>query len=556
MKHKFILSAIHVCLIVVLIFAFVLLLETQPVKAVMNGPIYIRANGSVDPPSAPISSIDNVTYTLTSDITNSTIVQRDNIILDGGGHKIQGGGFTFSKGVGLWGRKNVTVRNVVIKSFYYGIDIEYSAMNDRILGCSIANNTYAGVYVGSSSGINVTGNIFSHNVAGVTLASSSNNVIRANTFVGDGLYVSDSYGNVVDGNVANGKPLVYLEKVSNRNVTDAGQVILVNCSSIRVENLDLSDTVVGLEMWGTTDSRIVNNTITNSDNSIWLYGDASHNLISENSIMNSGTSGIYLAFSSSNNITANMVLNAQYDGIALESSSDHNRVIGNDVKNNREYGISVVGSSNNVIYHNSFVNNTQQAHVASPPGISNVWNSSYPSGGNYWSNYNGTDANSDALGNTPYTIDADNRDNQPLMGMFNTFNAGTWNGTQYNMNIISKSTLSNFNFNPANRTLNFTVTGQTGTQSFCRVDIPKALMWTDNPSQWTIKVGGNLTPADRIIETSDTSYIHFTYTHSTKTVQIQSTHAIPENISSIVLIALLTITLALSAIYKRKRKDA
>jgi len=34
--------------------------------------------------------------------------------------------------------------------------------------------------------------------------------------------------------------------------------------------------------------------------------------------------------------------------------------------------------------------------------------------GNYWSDYTGTDANNDDIGDTPYVIDADNKDRYPL----------------------------------------------------------------------------------------------------------------------------------------------
>jgi hypothetical protein len=56
--------------------------------------------------------------------------------------------------------------------------------------------------------------------------------------------------------------------------------------------------------------------------------------------------------------------------------------------------------------------------------MSNYWDNSYPSGGNYWSDYTGVDLNStpsqnvpppDGIGDTRYLIDSDSRDNYPLM---------------------------------------------------------------------------------------------------------------------------------------------
>jgi len=67
---------------------------------------------------------------------------------------------------------------------------------------------------------------------------------------------------------------------------------------------------------------------------------------------------------------------------------------------------------NNRIYHNDFVDNKKQVQSYSS---SNVWDDGYPSGGNYWSDYNGYDSNHDGIGDTSYFIDENNTDHYPLM---------------------------------------------------------------------------------------------------------------------------------------------
>jgi nitrous oxidase accessory protein NosD len=62
---------------------------------------------------------------------------------------------------------------------------------------------------------------------------------------------------------------------------------------------------------------------------------------------------------------------------------------------------------------NNFVNNNVQVYSTSDSA--NIWDGGYPSGGNFWSDYNGTDANHDGIGDTPYIIDANNTDHYPLM---------------------------------------------------------------------------------------------------------------------------------------------
>jgi parallel beta-helix repeat protein len=267
----------------------------------------------------------------------------------------------------------------------------------------------------------------------------------------------------VENNTVDGKPLVYLEGASNYTVDDAGQVILVRCENIRVESLNLSRTYAGVELWETTNSTISGNKITaNNWIGIFLYS-SSGNIISGNNITDNYDDGIRLTNSLSNSIFGNNITKNGF-GISLYSSSgnsisgnditrnyddsrlyysssgiylyisSNNSISGNNVTANNDYGISLyssldnsisenniannydgiylTGSSNNSVYHNNFINNTRQVHFF-PSGYANLWD--YGSGGNYWSDYSGTDANHDGIGDTPYIIDGNNTDHYPLM---------------------------------------------------------------------------------------------------------------------------------------------
>ena len=154
---------------------------------------------------------------------------------------------------------------------------------------------------------------------------------------------------------------------------------------------------------------IQNNLIQNTDGAIRIQGK---NNIIQNNICSSNNGGICLRYSASSNIIQNNILsNNHYSGIGL---CGKNNIIRNNTIYGNRYGIYNNGVYNN-IYHNNFFNNSINAL---DPRF-NTWDNGYPSGGNYWDDYDGTDENGDGIGDTPYYISGgNNRDNYPLMHKF------------------------------------------------------------------------------------------------------------------------------------------
>jgi len=241
---------------------------------------YIRADGTIDPSDAPISTVDNVTYTLTGNITcdtNGILIERDNIILDGAGYTIQETAGNDMNGICLDGRSNVTVTNMTILKFKNGVWLK-SSSNNSIVGNSITNNFDGVAIVFSSSNNSISGNSITNNECGVYLSNSN-------------------YNNVVE-----------------NNITASG--------------------IYGIYLGYSLNNRIVGNNITNNEwfgACIMLYSSSSNSVVGNK--ITDNMQGIYLSYSSSNNsITGNNIADNYY-GIEVSSSSNnafyHNNFVDN-----------------------------------------------------------------------------------------------------------------------------------------------------------------------------------------------------------------------------------
>jgi parallel beta-helix repeat protein len=101
--------------------------------------------------------------------------------------------------------------------------------------------------------------------------------------------------------------------------------------------------------------------------------------------------------------------NSNNAGILIHTP--YNIISENNIQYNYYFGIRVM-EVNNTIYHNNFVKNSYQAfdEVAS-----SAWDHGYPYGGNYWSDYTGTDENDDGIGEIPVPTGNSSSDRYPLV---------------------------------------------------------------------------------------------------------------------------------------------
>jgi parallel beta-helix repeat protein len=202
------------------VFVVAVVQNVQPIKAITET-ILIKADGSIDPPSAPIETLDNVTYILKNNINGSIVVYRDNIIIDGADCSLQGPGIGWtSRGLDLTERSNITVKNLIISNFFYGIYMNGSLNN--ILGNKIIWN-HLGIMLADSTSNNIVRNnvefIFPQGMIGLTggngieLFSCRNNSIVENNITvqggfelgggGEALRLQDSSDNIVARNYIN-----------------------------------------------------------------------------------------------------------------------------------------------------------------------------------------------------------------------------------------------------------------------------------------------------------------------------------------------------------------
>ena len=399
---------------------------------------------------------NNTIITSMNDAVNCGYSQ--NNLITGNTLTYQPSEFPLAKGIEFDGSTNCTIYQNHIKGFpMTGINLQGYSHNNTIEANDVMN-CENGIRLSSDRNILTQNYVAKCSGAGISLDSAQGNLLRGNQLNSNGQNLAvSSYtaagwlNDVDDSNWVDLKPVVYWINEADEVVpTFTGVIILVNCTGITVQNQSFTSRGDAVLMVNTQNSTITNN-YASENSTIRLYS-SSDNSITENQFVNNDK-GLYIESYSFNNMIEGNTFTGNNYGVFLYSSSSNTLTQNNFTYNQNALYFSSASSNN--IYLNNFQNNTRQvydngmnnpyasvvsatlsrqstgarfqtlAHVSVEPAnfigplqlSANNWDNGAK--GNYWSDYNGTDANGDGIGDTAFYLYGNNQDNYPLMSPSN-----------------------------------------------------------------------------------------------------------------------------------------
>jgi parallel beta-helix repeat protein len=327
---------------------------------------------------------------------------------------------------------------------------------------------------------------------------------------------------------------------NNRILQNGYGIKMVWAQDITASHNEIAQNTFGIEINYVSDSSIVENMVTGNSYGIDL-NPSLNNLIARNTITNNAMHAVMLRSTSiGNTLSGNKIVQSNY-GVRLYSAFN-NTLSGNTLENNT-VGIDILNSTDNDIYQNGFVSNVR--HVQFFEGMMDRsierWDGGNFTGGNYWSNYTGVDSDHDGIGDSPHVLNANNKDNYPLMGTFVSFETSTAG----NVDVVSNSTIEDFTYLSSSGTIKMHMSNATTDQEsgFFRATIPHDLMLPP----YNVTINGNPTNYNTIYENDTLSIIYFTYQHSILEIDI-----IPEFPTLVPLLLFMTLTLLTFTVRRRK----
>ena len=344
--------------------------------------------------------------------------------------------------------------------------------------------------------------------------------------------------------------------LQNPGALDNG-ILVDSVNNVTIKNAKIRGFIgAGIFLYYAKQCKIQDNILTENGFGIETQGAPTDTIISGNKIL-SNTNGIYLQGGSQNQIYNNYIMSQPYYGLRIDSSSTNNTIYGNNIIENNiaHYSFASIeisgGSQNNKFYHNNIEGDSPLVYleVATNP---NLWDNGSTEGGNYWSDYIGTDGNGDGIGDTPYNMSPSNIDNYPFISQIGTVTR-SYNPFSQQLSISSNSIVQAFAFDTGTKQISFSVTGTEGSTGFCDIVFPSELLSgtiTVYKDDALLTIGQNYTQSF-----NGTHYIlHITYLHSTHTLEIVGTEVIPE-FQPLAILALFTVlTIAIVFLKQKKKK--
>ncbi len=352
-------------------------------------------------------------------------ISADNIIIDFAGYALKGNGSGI--GINISNKTNVVLKNAIIQNYSTGIYVNPSS------NINISNNnisySYTGINFNHTNNSYVSNNKLSNNTFGLNLSTSYNNTIYNNIFNNTvnvretGAYANTwnislvAATNIYGGSYIGGN---YWNNYTgwDTDLDGIGETLLPHNESNNFLNGDsLPLTEVGQISAGNVTTNVTLGRNVTANGTVFNFS-AVNDLIFDcagYSVIGSVPVGWGFYLQNSNRITIrNCTIQNFSAGIVLHSSN--NNTFNKNYILNNTIGINITNSGNNTIYNNHF-NNTNNSV---DNGI-NRWNVTYNCsggknilgdscmGGNYWSNYNGSDnGNPIASYNmTPWNISGD-----------------------------------------------------------------------------------------------------------------------------------------------------
>jgi len=258
----------------------------------------------------------------------------------------------------------------------------------NIFNNTISSNRHTGLEIENANSVNIRNNYISENNVGITLGGiysdpqPAENCIISENFISDcsqgGIRISDFFNVTISGNemqncgilirgnspvyhssshtiditnLVNGKPVYYYVNQTNLEINDlsnVGQIILVNCNQSLLSNLKIYSSSAGISLLYCNNNEI-SGCILNK-NMIGLFLANSHNNTISGIELNSNTLGMRLE-GSDFNIIINSEANSNDFGLMLDESNN-NQISSNSIHHNLGAGIFLFFSNYNLIKQN------------------------------------------------------------------------------------------------------------------------------------------------------------------------------------------------------------